>query len=299
MTAPDSARLRGPILAAVDGSEDSTRAAAAAADLARRTGAPLHLVHVVREPAAEWGTPVEALLVFRARRANRVLHDHVDDVRALGCEVTEAHLPSGSPVDEVLDVAAQIDAALVVVGSRGRSRSRHMPMGSVAEGVVHHGPQPTLVLRGPGSWPPRQVVLGDDASGDACHAGLLAAEIALAYDVRLVVVRAAPLLEEVLEEGAEVDQATIGHLRQEAEAGLERRAAAVEARMGVRPAVRLVVDDPATALLDSALEGGESTLVAVGSRGLGPMQRLRLGSVSTKVLRGAPGAVLVVPSPRR
>ena len=40
---------------------------------------------------------------------------------------------------------------------------------------------------------------------------------------------------------------------------------------------------------------GEQTLLAVGSRGLGPIQRARLGSVSTKILRAAKGPVLVSP----
>jgi nucleotide-binding universal stress UspA family protein len=39
----------------------------------------------------------------------------------------------------------------------------------------------------------------------------------------------------------------------------------------------------------------ESALIAVGSRGLGLAKRLRLGSVSTKVLRAARGPVLVCP----
>jgi nucleotide-binding universal stress UspA family protein len=39
----------------------------------------------------------------------------------------------------------------------------------------------------------------------------------------------------------------------------------------------------------------ERTLIAVGSRGLGAVRRLRLGSVSTKVLHAAKGPVLVYP----
>ena len=38
-------------------------------------------------------------------------------------------------------------------------------------------------------------------------------------------------------------------------------------------------------------------LLVVGSRGLGPLGRARLGSVSTKVLRAAKGPVLICPQP--
>jgi nucleotide-binding universal stress UspA family protein len=54
-------------------------------------------------------------------------------------------------------------------------------------------------------------------------------------------------------------------------------------------------DDPAVAILEVAKEGEEPTLIAVGSRGLGKVQRMRLGSVSTKVVRAATGPVLVHP----
>jgi nucleotide-binding universal stress UspA family protein len=39
----------------------------------------------------------------------------------------------------------------------------------------------------------------------------------------------------------------------------------------------------------------EQTLIGVGSRGLGAVRRMRLGSVSTKVLHAAKGPVLVYP----
>ena len=58
--------------------------------------------------------------------------------------------------------------------------------------------------------------------------------------------------------------------------------------------MQIAVGDPAAAILREA--DGEKVLVAVGSRGLGPVKRMRLGSVSTKVLRAAEGPVLVYPS---
>jgi nucleotide-binding universal stress UspA family protein len=61
-----------------------------------------------------------------------------------------------------------------------------------------------------------------------------------------------------------------------------------------------LLGDPATVLLEAAEEEDEpeKTLLAVGSRGLGPIQHASLASVSTKVLRAARGPVLVYPPPR-
>jgi nucleotide-binding universal stress UspA family protein len=88
-------------------------------------------------------------------------------------------------------------------------------------------------------------------------------------------------------------------LRRE-ERKLEERATRLEEHLGVRPRIRLDVGHPAARLLGAAEEQreGERTLLAVGSRGLGPLGRARLGSVSTKVLRAAKGPVLVCPDPR-
>jgi hypothetical protein len=56
------------------------------------------------------------------------------------------------------------------------------------------------------------------------------------------------------------------------------------------------VRNPAASQIEAAEEATpESTLIAVGSRTPGVVQRLRLGSVSTKVLRAARRPVLVAP----
>ena len=299
---PSSTRssiLRGPVLAAVDGSEQAAFAARAAARIAAASGVSLHLVHAVREPDAEWGEPVEGLMVYRERRARRLLADGVAELERAGGRVDEAHLLTGSPTDAIVDAATAMGAGLIVVGSHGTGHRGgvHLHLGSVAEGLVHHGHHPVLVLRGEASWPPARVVAGDDGSPGAAHAAELAAHLAALDGARVLVVRAVPDLAELLEAATAVDQTLVAELLHTAEHDLEVRAHALSMVLGVRPGVRVVVDEPGTALLEAAQEGGGATLVAVGSRGLGPVRRLRLGSVSTAVLRGAPGAVLVVPTP--
>ena len=61
------------------------------------------------------------------------------------------------------------------------------------------------------------------------------------------------------------------------------------------PEIVVAAGDPATILLDSAEAQTLPTLLAVGCRGLGPLDRLRLGSVSTKVIHAAHNPVFVVP----
>jgi nucleotide-binding universal stress UspA family protein len=57
----------------------------------------------------------------------------------------------------------------------------------------------------------------------------------------------------------------------------------------------IVVDEPAAALLAPPVSATGPLLVAVGTRGLGPVTRFLLGSVSTKVLRAGHSPLLIVP----
>ena len=81
----------------------------------------------------------------------------------------------------------------------------------------------------------------------------------------------------------------------QAEEVLNNRTLAVSDAFGARPAVRVLTGGTAEMLLATAEEGDGAALIIVGSRGLGLLGRLRLGSVSTTILHAAKGSVLVVP----
>jgi nucleotide-binding universal stress UspA family protein len=204
-------------------------------------------------------------------------------------------------VDEVLDLADEIGADLIVMGSRGRGPVKRLVMGSVSEGVVHHARRPVLVLRGGSdAWPPRRVIIGEDGSQAARAAASLAANIGKLFGVGGLILRAYPKLPEMDLEGRTVDARMVDDELRREERRLEERAAEIWDDLGARPRVRIDVGDPAARLLEAAEERdeGERILLAVGSRGLGPIQRARLGSVSTKVLRAAKGPVLIFPGLR-
>ena len=283
------------ILLATDSSEDSRLAARAAADLSDKAGAELHVVHAWQSVPH----PVIDADYYEAG-ARKLLQEQVELVSGSGGAVSEPHLVMGAPVDVILDLGEEIGADLMVMGSRGHGPLGRLILGSVSEGVVHHGPCPVLVLRGGAeAWPPARVVVGDDGSEAARCAGELAAGIGGLFGAKGLLVHAYPELPEIDIEGRESDARIVDDELRREERKLEERAAQIEETLGSRPKVWIDVGDPAACILGAAQDGGpHNTLIAVGSRGLGKMQRMRLGSISTKLLRAAEGPLLIYPRPR-
>ena len=286
------------VLLATDGSKDAALAARAAVDVCERTGAELHVVHVW------YSVPTARLRPFmRAelkKLGNELLEEGVKLVEDSGGFVTGAHLVEGRAADEILELAGQIGAGLIVIGSRGLGPVGRIALGSVSEAVIHHSDWPVLVLRGgEDAWPPERVIFGDDGSEAARAAGDLGASLCGHHGARALVLHAYPRLPEVDTEARGLDPRIVDDELRRAEKALLERSRELESRLGSRPKARLVVGDAAASLLEAAEEDApQRTLLAVGSRGLGAIGRMRLGSVSTKVVHAAKGPILVHPPPR-
>ena len=290
-----SERMPEKVLLATDGSNDAALAARTAADVCDRTGAELHLVHVwFYVPPARLRPFMGAEL---KKLGQEILDEGVKRVEKSGGRLADAHLVEGRAADEILDLAERIGADLVVIGSRGLGSVGRIALGSVSEAVLHHARCPVLVLRGgENAWPPERVVFGDDGSEAARAAGDLGASLCAHGGARALLLHAFPRLPEVDAEGRRFDPRIADDELKSAQKALLERSRELESRLGSRPKARVAVGDAAACLLEAAEEDApERTLLVVGSRGLGAIGRLRLGSVSTKVVRAAKGPVLVHP----
>jgi nucleotide-binding universal stress UspA family protein len=268
------------ILLATGGSEEAAQATTAAVDLARRSGSELHLLHVWHDVH----TPRAHAFVKRElrRQGQEILDGEVQRVGEMGGTVTRSHLREGRTFEEVIRLGDELDAGLLLVGSHGYRGLRRMLMGSQSEDIVHHAHRPVLVVRsGENVWPPARIVAGDDFSEDARKAAELAANLGKLFGARMLLLHAVRDLSQGSGEALE--------------AKLEDRAGALKDILEEQPQTRVVAGDPPEVLIQAAQEGEGPTLVVVGSRGLGLVGRLRLGSVSTKVVRAGLEAVLVYP----
>lgn len=139
------------ILVATDGSHDSASAARRAAGMARAFGAELYLAHVVpvSEPYRMFGTDFEdgpSLYEEDAERARTLLGEQAELVKEAGGEVAETYLRTGEPDAEVVALAEEIGADMIVAGSRGKSPLRRS-IGSVSSSIAAHAHCPVLVVR--------------------------------------------------------------------------------------------------------------------------------------------------------
>ena len=138
------------IMLAVDGSEQATWAAQAAAGLAEPLGAEIVLVHVMNTQAvgaSELAFTEPELLSTLRRRADATF----TAVRAeipLNVRVQRL-LREGDPAKEIIASAVEWDADLVVMGTHGRGRLGTFLLGSTAEAVIRGSPCPVLTVAHP------------------------------------------------------------------------------------------------------------------------------------------------------
>ena len=291
------------ILLATDGSEEAALAGRAAADLSNKTAAELHVVHVWTDvpPPAYPGPSLRTLDNYSRlakEEAERLLRRQAWNARITGGRVAGQHLREGQPAEETIALAEELDADLVVVGSRRVGRVKRLITGSVSEGVVHRASCPVLVVcGGEGAWPVGRVVVADDGSGPARRAGDLAAGIANLSGAEVVVVRAYELPPVPVGGWSAQDRRELDEVLWQNRQDLKKRAEQLEDIVRCRPKTRLVKAKAASAMSQVAEEKEVGqTLVAVGTRGLSSTKRALLGSVSTETLRTADGSVLIVPS---
>ncbi|MCU1537929.1 MAG: universal stress protein [Humibacillus sp.] len=140
------------VVVGLDDSPSAERALEAAAQVAGREGAALHVVRIAHPASMEAWTYAETALagteVTHALRdhAERAVTEATDKVRAAheGLTVTGEVL-FGDPGQSLADLGA--NAGLIVVGSRGHGGFTGMLLGSVSHRVIHSARCPVMVVR--------------------------------------------------------------------------------------------------------------------------------------------------------
>jgi nucleotide-binding universal stress UspA family protein len=142
------------LLVPVDGSEPSMLGLAEAIKIAKSDGSKLQLVHVVDElvplgmdiPAKYIDQFIDALRAQgkeTLHKAQRVVSENALESKGVLLETT-----GGRAADQIVQLAGQCKADLIVMGTHGRRGLRRLALGSDAELVVRSSPVPVLLVRG-------------------------------------------------------------------------------------------------------------------------------------------------------
>jgi len=144
------------IVVGTDGSETAGAALSKAIEIASEEGATLHVVHAHRlvssgqlGGAAAVGAPTFDLNDVNQGIENQskvICARAAEQATAAGVKNVETHACPGDPADALVDVAAQVDADLIVVGNRGMAGVKRFVLGSVPNKVSHHSPCSLLIV---------------------------------------------------------------------------------------------------------------------------------------------------------
>jgi nucleotide-binding universal stress UspA family protein len=282
------------IIVGTDGSTSSVAAVRWAAREAQRRSLPLRIVH-----AFDWGWPAgrsagtDELREPAQAEADATLADVDRQAREVEPGVTvRRSAVLGEPAPVLLDEAKE--AALLVVGNRGRGGFASLLLGSVSQRVATHATCPVAVVRGRADATDGPVVAGFDGSPASQAVLSLAFQEAVQRKAELVVIRAfpppppgpppwrgdiAPLVED---------------LREREEAGREALAEAMSPWRDKYPRVQAETSvahgGPARVLVGMS---HTAQLVIVGGRGHGGWSAAVLGSVGLQLIHHADCPVLI------
>jgi nucleotide-binding universal stress UspA family protein len=293
------------ILLATDGSESSEVAVRAAVVLSKRLDSEVHVIYVAHEHPylhAHYDLHHQEEEERLRREDQRKLGEYGDDVRKAGGTIAESYLRVGEAANEIVELAEEIGVDLVVLGSRGHGPMRRALMGSVSMGVLRHTHCSVLIVRRyGGSEQERRSLVGKilvpiDGSEGASAAARVAMEIAKSTGSEVHVAYAmeeeryrphrGPEMWEGWEEGFE-------HAKRSARSWVEEQANGMRGDGTKTVESHLLLGRPDAAIVWLAEELGAGLLV-VGSRGLGGIRRVLIGSVSDSVVRHAHCSVMVI-----
>jgi nucleotide-binding universal stress UspA family protein len=214
--------------------------------------------------------------------------------RSAGAEA-EA-VPAGSPAHGLHELAEEIGADLIVVGSASHGRVGRLLAGSTGLALLHGSPCAVgIAPRGYRTHAGEgfaTVAVGFDGSAESGQALMAARRLAedTGAKLKLVSVAVPPAV------GA--GKAAVAGWNALSEV-VQRRAR--EDLAEARSSVPDGIDVEATLISGDSVQGLASvarapgTLMVVGSRGYGPLRRVMLGSVSTHLVRSAPCPLIVTP----
>ena len=294
------------ILVPLDLSPASMKALDYAVSLAKQFRAAIHLVHVYPPDEASSVPGAGHLLLQSAKAIQRINEEltgihrkHVDPFRPENC-----HIRNGRPHHEIIRLARDIDADLIVLATRGHSGLKHLLLGSTAERVVRDAPCPVLVARKRKQkskatrkeFAIRTILVPVDFSTCSLAGTEYAAFLAKSFHATLRILHVTyPYIDYVFVDRAGVRLSSLVEAVQEA-ARIEMDALKQMDFLRGVPVQTEILAGHATEEICNAAGQPDVDLIVISTHGRTGFKHAVIGSVAEHVVRYAECSVLVVPS---
>lgn len=203
--------------------------------------------------------------------------EHIRDTIARPRMHVVTEVAEGSEAAAILDAASEHNVDLIAMTSHGRTGVRRWLMGSVTERVLHYATCPVMVLRHEHAL--RHILVALDGSELAERVLEPALDVASCLDADVTLLRVLPTGLGYQEASDYLD-------------GVRRR----HANTGVRMTPK-VLEGPVVDTILDFVEAEKADLVAMTTHGRTGLRRWVYGSVTSKIMRGTEGAMLIVRPP--
>lgn len=281
-----------PILLATNGLRESDAAVAVARDLSWATGRPVSVVSVLEPPplvAGQYGFVVPMHEAWEDRREALLdrVRKQIKDV--IGQAYWPIETPTGNPASVIAGTAQRSGAALIVMGL-GHHTLFDRALGSeTALQTLRAARTPILAVPDDYTGLPQRAVVGVDFS-DASVAAASQALLLLPSLTRMIMVQVAPRWD--------LQPAAYTKWRAEYECAVAPALDWVVSELAAPESVTLTTEireGKTTKALLTAAEAYTADVVIVGSKGLGLLDRMLVGSTASGVIRSAQTAVFALP----
>jgi nucleotide-binding universal stress UspA family protein len=273
-----------PILVGIDGSTTSSIAAAWAVKLGLQTGAPVIAVAAWNEPPPSFRDDSEAL---DQERNSDIADLAASALHVAGIDEVPITTIRGPISETLLETAEELDASMLVVGTRGLGALTGLLLGSVSRRLMFATKRPLVVVPRSSSLAPQKVskvLVGVDRSTVAGRVLAWTARFCSEASVSATIVRCAS-------PGCERPPGHIDQMDDRARSSVERALGPLR-DLGVEYSITIAHCDPRVALVENA-EHGQADLIVIGTRGEG--QFLGLGGTASFLARHSPVPLAVIP----
>lgn len=275
-------------------SSQAEHALTAAARLARATGAPLDLLHVVhRPPLYERMLHHEQTLVDDLERQALAQLERLAAAAPLAGLTVACHVRVGTPFSELIAFSRAQGHDLLVIGARQRSHLADLLLGSTAERVLRKASVPVLIAKAPLAERPACLLALTDFSDAARPALDEALALARRWQARVVLLH---VIEPIVQAYAWATDLAGGEIfviePEELQPEWDTLLAALDTT-GVAVETQTIKGDVATTVAAVAKQL-PADLVVLATHGRSGLAHALLGSVAEGVARSVEGCVLTV-----